>query len=435
MKISRLYIKLFIIFIIALVFSQILVFTGWHLLNKKRWDDNLPAHIEGQIKLIQALAIQRDLKLNDYQSIHDFARELANIYSGKIWIYKSGKLLVQSHEKAKWPDSNDWHRHKQIKFRFDIHDGVLISVPFKIQFNEVLELRIHLFSKKGPGHRLLMVLTGVIVAFLMLIWPIYRILNKPILDLQKATRRLANGQLQATVEIQSSDELGQLCQNFNTMAQRIQELVANTHEMNARFSHELRSPLTRMKMELELLKNKQSPSEAGHIKGLTLEIDILDRIIGQVLDMAKARAGFQQIPQKNLDLKKWIKKELENNKTIIQNKNIELDLQFRSSPMLQVPDPYFRQALRALIDNAVNYNSFQGYLKIILTDSKLAIINSIDENPHEEIHNLTKPFVRGTTKIDGTGLGLSIAHSVFKHCRMDLHIEISEGMFIANVLY
>jgi two-component system sensor histidine kinase CpxA len=120
-----------------------------------------------------------------------------------------------------------------------------------------------------------------------------RYLARPVLQLRTAARRLAAGDLTARASLASGrrDEIGELVQDFNRMAARIEALVSSQRQLISDISHELRSPLARLNVALGLARQRSGPEAAAPLERIEREADRLNELIGKLLALARMEAA------------------------------------------------------------------------------------------------------------------------------------------------
>jgi signal transduction histidine kinase len=139
-------------------------------------------------------------------------------------------------------------------------------------------------------HGVLIVVSLAVLAFGT--WPLARRLTARIEALQAVAARWEGGDLSARAEVRGHDEIASLARRFNAAATRVEALVASERRLRAAASHELRSPLTRIRMALELMDDG---SEAA--RGAVRDVEDLDRLVGDMLAAARgASAGPAREP-------------------------------------------------------------------------------------------------------------------------------------------
>jgi len=264
-------------------------------------------------------------------------------------------------------------------------------------------------------------LVAIFVSSLMGGWFISRIITGALTRIQPVVESLSSGDLSSRIsaaEAERGDEIGNLSRSFNRMADNVAGLLENEHTLIRDISHEMRSPLTRMKMALSLLKQDAFPAELvkPHIAQLEKDIDRLEVMVGQMLERARletmAQSGFEK---SEFDLSGLVKESLEEHRAGLDNKNIEFE-----GPQLV---PCFgnmvlmRRAVDNLIKNAINYTKQGSTVSVRLRSvGDTLILDVVDQGPgvpEDKLEDIFRPFYRVDSararNSGGFGLGLAIA--------------------------
>ena len=141
-----------------------------------------------------------------------------------------------------------------------------------------------------PGLIILFISSGLVCYFLA--W----FLTMPIVRLRAATRKLAAGDLTARAgapNIKRRDEVAGLMRDFDTMAERLENLVKAQSRLLNDISHELRSPLARLNVALGLARQRSGPESAAMLERIELEAGRLNELIGRLLTLARLEDGEQ----------------------------------------------------------------------------------------------------------------------------------------------
>jgi two-component system nitrogen regulation sensor histidine kinase NtrY len=270
---------------------------------------------------------------------------------------------------------------------------------------------------------------GILVAVLASIWFAARV-TRPVVALAEAARRVAVGDLDAKVEVESTDELGELAAAFNRMTEDLvqqkdrtlqAERVAAWRELARRLAHELKNPLFPLQVTVEnLMRAKQkSPAMFDEVfeestATLLAEIDNLKTIVGRFSEFSKMPQPQRRPTQVN-DLVQSVLRIFhaqlrEKNQTQIVVR-IELD---EALPEILADPDLLHRALQNLVLNAIDAMSQGGELTIrtaTLGDRiELSVSDTGSGLTQEECGRLFTPYY--TTKQHGTGLGLAIVQSV-----------------------
>jgi signal transduction histidine kinase len=272
---------------------------------------------------------------------------------------------------------------------------------------------------------------GILVAVLASLWFAARV-TRPVVSLAEAARRVAAGDLGAKVEVESSDELGELAASFNRMTEDLvqqkdrtlqAERVAAWRELARRLAHELKNPLFPLQVTVEnLMRAKQkSPEmfeEVFHEGTATLlaEIDNLKTIIGRFSEFSKMPQPQRQPTQVNdvvLSVLRVFHAQLRGNDKEQNQITVRTELA-EALPEISADPDLLHRALQNLVLNAIDAMPQGGELTIRTATLGDRIEISVSDTgsglTQEECGRLFTPYY--TTKQHGTGLGLAIVQSV-----------------------
>jgi signal transduction histidine kinase len=275
---------------------------------------------------------------------------------------------------------------------------------------------------------------GILVAVLASLWFAARV-TRPVVSLAEAARRVAAGDLGAKVEVESSDELGELAASFNRMTEDLvqqkdrtlqAERVAAWRELARRLAHELKNPLFPLQVTVENLMRakKKSPEmfeEVFHEGTATLlaEINNLKNIIGRFSEFSRMPQPLRRPTQVNdvaRSVLRVFQAQLQNNELQNNEKNkitVRTELS-NALPEISADPDLLHRALQNLVLNAIDAMPQGGELAIRTTPLGDRIELSVSDTgsglTQEECGRLFTPYY--TTKQHGTGLGLAIVQSV-----------------------
>jgi two-component system sensor histidine kinase CpxA len=284
-----------------------------------------------------------------------------------------------------------------------------------------------LFSVFGvltwPGTRLAVVTIAILVAAVTSLL-LARYISLPIVRLQRASRSLAAGVLETRVGSPSnrrSDEVGILARDFDTMAERIQALITDKETLLRDVSHELRSPLTRIRMALALTQRRASDAEQPDLTRIEKEAEKLDELIGQIMTLSRLRT--QQKPTREpLLLEELIAQVLDDARFERPDARIE---SHGEGPAKVLGDPRgIKSALENVVRNALTYAGTDGPIEVHLersgNDFEVRVCDSGPGVAEEDLMRIFEPLYRVDASRDhktaGQGIGLAITARV-----MELH--------------
>ena len=265
-------------------------------------------------------------------------------------------------------------------------------------------------ARAAHDRLLILLLVSMIAVFFAAHYVLTRAL-RPLRALQDGVARLSAGDLDVVLENRTSDEFGSLTDAFNRMAARVKEMVRARDQLLLDVSHELRSPLTRLKVALALLpdsaKKAQAEADAAEMDAMTTELLELERL----RDGRTLRTTREDLVELLHEAAETYKDTPPGIRVSASPPEIPLDLDVDG----------VRTVLRNLLGNAVKY-SLQDSRPIELTatlEADSLVVRVIDDGPgipKEDLESIFDPFFRvdrsRSRKTGGYGLGLSICKRI-----------------------
>jgi signal transduction histidine kinase len=284
-----------------------------------------------------------------------------------------------------------------------------------------------LFGLHLLGQRLLPVLLiGALFCYLLA-----RYLTTPIVKLRDTTHELADGNLTARIDhglINRRDEIGYLGRDFNLMAGRIESMVELQRRLLRDISHELRSPLTRLGVALELVRRRAGPEAGPGLDRIARESESINGMIGQLLTLSRLESGTDRLNNVRVDLCALVQDIAGDADFEAQSRNRSVRVIACEACTMNGVVELLRSAIENVIRNAVHYTAEGTEVETALRcedveSKRYAVINVRDHGtgvPDEAIDKIFRPFYRVEDARDrqtgGTGLGLAIAaRAVFSH--------------------
>ena len=229
------------------------------------------------------------------------------------------------------------------------------------------------------------------------------------------------------------DELDRLTEVFNAMMARLDSSVTHAREFTLHASHELKTPLTVMRAEIETaLAEEQIPPTLRDLLASQLdEIQRLTKIVNGLTFLAKADAGQAVLQIEPVRLDELVRDAFADTEMLGRSQNIAVELAACDEIVLQGDRHRLRQLLLNLTDNAIKYNQPEGRVTIRLTHGNgtadLTIANTGPGIPAEKLPRVFDRFYRCDTahgsEIEGCGLGLSIVEWIVKSHRGEVLID------------
>ena len=261
---------------------------------------------------------------------------------------------------------------------------------------------------------------GLLFAALILCWLLAKYLASPIGKLRKATQRFADGDLSTRVADKLGrrrDELASLAKDFDVMAERIEGLVTSQQRLSRDVSHELRSPLARMNVALEIAKQKSNGDTSIVFQRIESESQRLNDMISRLLTLSKLETGMKDFDRRELNLRSLVEQGAADADFEANAKNRSVNVVRADDCRVVGSDSLIRSAVENVLRNAIRYTKEGTAVEVSLTNSngkaKVRIVDHGEGVPEVELANLFRPFYRVGEARDrgsgGTGLGLAIA--------------------------
>ncbi len=191
-------------------------------------------------------------------------------------------------------------------------------------------------------------------------------ITAPLRQLNKAASGIANGDLSQRVTIRSHDELGELSQTFNQMAESLDRAETQRQHLIADIAHELRTPITVIQANLEAMLDEVLPLDVEHVAVLHDETLLLGRLVADLRLLSQAEAGALKLERQETDMVGLIHRVVEKIKVQGQQNGITLETEIEENlPKIWIDADRITQVLNNLIGNALRYTPRDG--KIIVS--------------------------------------------------------------------
>ncbi|RJQ25843.1 MAG: HAMP domain-containing protein [Peptococcaceae bacterium] len=273
-------------------------------------------------------------------------------------------------------------------------------------------------------------LGGVLLATLLSLL-FSRSLSRPLLEMNKIARALANGDYSQRVGVKSEDEVGALAFSLNYLGKELQEKVAALEHLNqtrrdfvTNVSHELRTPLTIMQGFTEALLDGMAESDADrqrYLENILAEILRLRRLVAELLDLRRMELGQMAMCKKEISFINLAGQIMEKFQPVGAQKGVEIKGLFPKQLPAVFADPdRLEQVLVNLLDNALRAAPKGGWVKLSVRESEGRLQVSVSDNGPgiplaeqsliwERFHKTDRSRSRTGS---GTGLGLAIAKQI-----------------------
>jgi two-component system sensor histidine kinase CpxA len=240
-------------------------------------------------------------------------------------------------------------------------------------------------------------------------------LTKPVRQLQKTVERFGHGDLSARLNSARRDELGDLSRAFDQMATRIETLLTAERRLLLDISHELRSPLARLGVAVELARTGDDTETA--LNRIQKESDRLNTLVGQLLQVTRAEGDPASLHRDAIRLDQLVGQLVDDARIEAAARGCEIEYRTPATVTVAGDAELLRRAIENVIRNAIRYSPVNEAVRVSLQrENGRAIVDIRDAGPgvpEEALPRLFDAFYRVQPDRDrasgGIGLGLSIA--------------------------
>lgn len=359
---------------------------------------------------------------------------LSNVYNGRLLIVDSDFRIVKDTydlDIGKTSTSKEvisCFEDKQGNTHFDSANNYIeVTVPISeagsnqiqgvlvasVSTNEIVQT-VRYLENQG-------ILVVAIVIFLVLIFGYFLsvLLVKPFRNVTKAIEDVTDGYENEAISVPDYTETVQITDAFNKMLARVRALDNSRQEFVSNVSHELKTPLTSMKVLADSLNGQENvPIEIYQefMGDITQEIDRENKIIQDLLSMVRMNGKAAKLDLEKVEIGEMLEDIIRRLKPIAAKRNIELIMDSYKPTIAEVDQTKLSLAFSNLIENGIKYNIDNGWVRVNLkSDHKFFTVTVSDCGlgiPDDQQSRIFERFYRGDTshsdKIEGTGLGLAI---------------------------
>jgi len=264
------------------------------------------------------------------------------------------------------------------------------------------------------------------------------LLVKPFGNINQVIEEIDKGHRADDINLRGCSEVEDISASFNIMLRRINQLEASRQEFVSNVSHELKTPLTSMKVLADsLLMNEDVPVELYRefMENMSGEIDRENAIISDLLTLVKLDNSDSKLNISACSINEMLESTLKMVKPLAERKNIELILESRPVTA-DVDEVKLSMAISNLVENAIKYNNPEGWVHVSLNADQTYFYIKVQDNgfgiPKEAQEHVFDRFYRVDKARDratgGTGLGLSITRSLILAHNGEIRLYSEEGV-------
>lgn len=291
------------------------------------------------------------------------------------------------------------------------------NLPFKS-----IELSVKINFLKIIFQSLL--ISSIISAIFIIPFLVFHVNNaiKPLFDLAKAASQIAAGKYGVKVKIQPKDEIGQVISSFNSMSEELVKMKEIRDDLLATVSHELRSPLGRIRGYTELMLDIDLPEkeEKEFYKSILSEIDLLNNMVGEILEVSRLEMKKERLFLESFEMKYFFEMLSKELVVLEKSRNVQIEYFCDKDILCNIDVEKIKRVIVNIIQNAINARAT--YIKVMMNECNNLCEISIQNNGKtlsEEYFQLVfEKFYRVDKARDresgGFGLGLAICKGIIE---------------------
>lgn len=277
---------------------------------------------------------------------------------------------------------------------------------------------------------------ALIASIFMIYYFAQQILIRPLYELNSVADKMSKGDFTQRALVSSEDEIGNLANSFNLMAESIENTDQNRRDFISNISHELRSPITSIRGFVAGILDGIIPKdkENYYLNVVYEEINRLTRLINDLLDLSAMESGRFSMNVTEVDLNEVIRASIVKFETKINDKKLRVDISLDSEHQYVAADrDRLIQVVTNLLDNAVKHSPAEGHVEVStkVKGKKVTVAIYNDGMPisDADLKNIWSRFYkadRSRTQKESTGLGLPIVRNILSQLGENVWVENRE---------
>lgn len=285
-----------------------------------------------------------------------------------------------------------------------------------------------------------MIIYFLVAAFVAAVIALFlsRLITKPVDRLTRGIQRMGRGDLSVRVPVKGGGELRKLAETFNTMSEKLERLDKSRNQFVSNASHELKTPLSTMKILLENIiyqPDMQPNLRTEFLTDVNSEIDRLNLIISDLLTLVSMDTNAMRLRLETFKIADVVTEVVQRLSVVARQKQQEIKVILSDGCEMHADRAKLTQAVYNILDNAIKYTPPGGVIRIRLVRSGRNAVLTIADNgpgiPKEDQAHIFDRFYRvdkaRSRDTGGTGLGLSIVHQFVLMHGGNVTVDSTEG--------
>ena len=412
---------------------------GNHLLANNYLEDSSSEVINAELAQLSDLYDGRVLIINQNFKI---VKDTYGLSAGKTIVAEEVIRCFRGETVSKYDDKNGYieltiplTKKKAVAMAGgeETYAENVIGVMLTSVSTETIRQTMEIMSEKALIMEVMVVIIVFAVAF-----SVAALLSGAFNRVTNAVNAVKEGHSDEQVELTGIEETDRIVEAFNRMLVRMKTLNDSRQEFVANVSHELKTPLTSMKVLSDaLLMQPDAPAELYQefMQDLSEEIDRENQIINDLLSLVRMDKTAGTMNVQSRDINELLELILKRLRPIARKNNVEVVLESIRPVTAEIDEVKFTQAISNLVENAIKYNHENGKVKVTLDADHQAFSVEISDDgmgiPEESLEHIYERFYRvdksHSRAIGGTGLGLAITQNAVLLHKGTIKVESTEG--------
>ncbi|KUP24712.1 HAMP domain-containing sensor histidine kinase [Paenibacillus sp. DMB5] len=422
LKLGFVIITVFLIVLVFLGFTIDRLFTSFYIDRMRTENEELGSHF--------AVMAQSDSTSGEMmKTFAEFSNvSIFNVNANSEVILHSGTHDSSDRKIIRSSDLERIFAGKKVNFLYTEPSGIRYFVSGQpIYVKDVAASALYVMSSTEKMEQSLLAVRNLLIlsgigAFLLALgitWIIAQYLSRPLLKMQQATRKIAAGDLETRLDINSNDEMGSLAHAINDLAVDLQRYRDTRQEFFANISHELRTPITYLEGYSQVLQQElyETVEEKNKYLGIIHDEALrLQHLVEDLFDLSKMEEGKINLELDWVNMSDLTQQAVR--KVELKAREKSLSLKYKENGMMKKirgDKKRMEQIILNLLENAVRYTE-KGEINVSLSYTSSAFLLVVEDSgigiPKDEIPYIFERFYRveksRSRQYGGTGLGLSI---------------------------
>lgn len=413
-----------LVWLIALyaVFAAVTVF-----LTYRQYDSNINGYWDGQMRTLAVSYAGRltgDESLPPLRRLDSYAVQHHGADIVQLWS-ADGRLMATS-----WPIAGLGLQPRAGMRTVRIADDrwrvfTLNSTPLRVQVvtSEDFRSRV-IWDMTWDSAKPIVYLAPLSIVIL---WLVVHVALRPMTQLVRTLAAQDERNLAELSLRRVPQELLPLIHSMNGLLRRMRNAFDSQQRFVADAAHELRTPLTAVKLQIENLRGKVADSGAEELQELEAGVERLNRIVRQLLQLARQEATPERDVAEPVDVGAVAKDAVRGFVPLAETRTIDLGMGEAQRLTARLDPSQLRIVLDNLLDNAVRYTPPGGRVDVTVRQAEGTVVIDVSDTgpgiPAADLERVFSRFYRvGATGVEGSGLGLAIAQAAAKRCRSSIEL-------------